>query len=275
VTGPDHVFRLANPLYLQIVGRRDVVGRAYLDVFPELTDTPLPGILDRVYQAGERFVSDEMLMPLDRAGTGTLEDCFFRFNLEPVRDAAGQVYGMMAVAVDLTPQVLARKSLERAHEEREALLRELEGASRAKDEFLAMLGHELRNPLSPILTALQLIRLRGVQGVDREREVIERQVRQLVGLVDDLLDVSRITRGKIELKPDWIPLAGLVVKAIEQASPLIEHRRHELRVDVPPALLVHADPARMSQVLSNILTNAAKYTQPGGLIEIRALQAGA
>jgi signal transduction histidine kinase/ActR/RegA family two-component response regulator len=270
LTGPDHVFQLANPLYLHIVGRRDLVGRAYRDAFPELAGTGIPDILDRVYRTGEPFVTEEMLIPLDRRGNGVPEECFFKFNLEPMRNASGAVYGMMAVAVDVTPQVSARKTLERAQVDREKLLRELESASRAKDEFLAMLGHELRNPLSPIVTALQLMRLRGVRGAEREREIIERQVRHVVGLVDDLLDVSRITRGVIELKRGRVRLAEVVAKAIEQASPLIEQRRHRLTVDVPEDLAVDGDSGRLSQVVANVLTNAARYTEPGGAIQVRA-----
>jgi signal transduction histidine kinase/ActR/RegA family two-component response regulator len=270
LTGPGHVFQLANPLYLQMVGRAGIVGKPYVEAFPELAGTPVVDVLDRVYRTGEPFVTSEMLVRLDRAGSGVLEDCYFRFNLEPLRNGAGDVYGMMAVAVDVTSQVVARKKLEQAHAEREQLLRELEAASRAKDEFLAMLGHELRNPLSPILTALQLMRLRGVQGAERERDVIERQVGHVVGLVDDLLDVSRITRGRLDLKRTRVQLAGIVSKAIEQASPLIEQRRHRLDVEVPDALWVDGDPGRLAQVVANLLTNAAKYTEPGGEITVRA-----
>src|SRR5262249_42165938 len=151
---------------------------------------------------------------------------YFKFNLEPMRNASGDVYAMMAVAVDITPQVSARRTLEKAHGERETLLLELENASRAKDEVLAMLGHEPRNPLAPILTALQLMALRGVQGAEKERAVIDRQVRHVVRLVDDLLDVSRITRGKIQLTIEPVRLADVVAKGIEMASPIIEQRMH-------------------------------------------------
>jgi signal transduction histidine kinase/ActR/RegA family two-component response regulator len=253
-----------------MVGRDDLVGQTYLQAFPELVGTQFPAILDHVYRSGQPFVSGEMLTPLDRTGHGHVEDCYFTFNLEPLRSPDGEVYGMMAVAVDVTPQVEARKSLERGQAEREALLEALQAASRAKDEFLAMLGHELRNPLAPILTALELMRLRGATGAERERAIIERQVRHVVGLVDDLLDVSRITRGTLELKPRHVALAGLVAQAIEQASPLIEQRRHRLRLDVPDDLPVFGDPGRLSQVVANLLTNAAKYTEPGGDIEIAA-----
>jgi signal transduction histidine kinase/ActR/RegA family two-component response regulator len=150
-----------------------------------------------------------------------------------------------------------------------------EAANRAKDEFLAILGHELRNPLSPILTALQLMKLRGNAGSDRERTIIERQVNHLVRLVDDLLDVARIARGKIELKTEIVEIAEIVAKAIEMASPLLEQRAHTLTVSVPKrGLWVNGDTTRLSQVISNLLTNAAKYTPPGGNVFVRAHQAG-
>ena len=146
-----------------------------------------------------------------------------------------------------------------------------ESANRAKDEFLAMLGHELRNPLSPILTALQLMKLRGEPGSERERTVIERQVSHLTRLVDDLLDVSRIARGRVELKTEIVEVAEVVAKAIEMASPLLEQRNHTLKVDVPRrGLRVDGDTTRLGQVISNLLTNAAKYTPPNGVVTVRA-----
>jgi CheY-like chemotaxis protein len=148
---------------------------------------------------------------------------------------------------------------------------EAERANRSKDEFLAVLGHELRNPLAPILTALHLMRLRGVDKAEKERTVIERQAHHLVRLVDDLLDVSRITRGKVALKKQRIELGRIVAKAIEMASPLLEQRQHELIVEVEArGLLVDADPERMAQVISNLLANAAKYTEKGGRITVAA-----
>ncbi len=151
----------------------------------------------------------------------------------------------------------------------DGLRRAAENANRAKDEFLAMLGHELRNPLSPIVTALQLMKLQGPNESERARAVIERQVTHLTRLVDDLLDVSRIARGKVELKADLVEIAEVVAKAIEMASPLLEQRNHTLAVQVPRSgLLVDADITRLSQVISNLLTNAAKYTPSGGHITI-------
>ncbi len=154
------------------------------------------------------------------------------------------------------------------------LFREARDADRRKDEFLAMLGHELRNPLAPIMTALELMRLRG--GAEREQQVIDRQVQHLARLVDDLLDVSRITRGKVQLAREPLEVASVLAKAIEMASPLFEQRAHVLSIDVPrEGLRVDADPVRLAQVIENLLTNAARYTEPGGRIRVSAAREGA
>jgi signal transduction histidine kinase len=170
-----------------------------------------------------------------------------------VEDAARQ----LALALDRAV------SYERLEQERQRA----ESASRAKDEFLAMLGHELRNPLSPILTATQLMRLRGEEIFEKERTVIERQCKHMIRLVDDLLDVSRITRGKVDLRRRPVEISEIVAQAVELASPAMEERAHRLTLDVPSSgMVVHADPARLAQVLANLLTNAAKYTPHGGSI---------
>ena len=161
-----------------------------------------------------------------------------------------------------------------ARERLEASERAALEANRRKDLFLAMLGHELRNPLAPIVTALEMMKLRGDQSSLREREVIERQVRHMVRLIDDLLDVSRIASGKFVVHLAPTAMSDVVEKAIEMAAPLIENRRHTLRVVVPaPGPLVSADPSRLAQVIANLLTNAAKYTEPGGHISITVSEA--
>jgi len=148
-----------------------------------------------------------------------------------------------------------------------------EEATRSKDEFLAMLGHELRNPLAPIMTALQLMRLKN--QTSREQEIIERQVASLMRLVDDLLDVSRITRGKIDLQRRFVELAEVAARAIETASPALERKQQHLDIDVPATgLVLHADPARLAQVIANLLTNASKYSDEGRVIALRARREG-
>ena len=148
-----------------------------------------------------------------------------------------------------------------------------EEATRAKDEFLAMLGHELRNPLSPIMTALQLMRLKN--QTSREHEVIERQVASLMRLVDDLLDVSRITRGKIDLRKRAVEFAEVAARAIETVSPALERKQQRLDIHVPKTgLVLHADPARVAQIISNLLNNASKYSDEGRVITLSAAREG-
>jgi signal transduction histidine kinase/ActR/RegA family two-component response regulator len=151
------------------------------------------------------------------------------------------------------------------------LYREAQQADRLKDEFLAMLGHELRNPLAPILTALDLMNLHAGDTFTRERTIIARQVQHVVRLVDDLLDVSRITRGKIHLQKDRVEVSDVIAKSVEMASPLFEQRFQQLTLSVPTAgLTVVGDQARLAQAMANLLTNAAKYTEPKGKIEVSA-----
>jgi signal transduction histidine kinase/DNA-binding response OmpR family regulator len=254
--GPHHVFEHANPSYLELIGRRSVTGKGVREALPELAGQGIFELLDEVYRTGTPHVGEAARVFVERSAGRGPEERYFDFVYHPMRSAAGEIEGIAVVAFDVTDLVRAR--------------RDAEGASRAKDEFLAMLGHELRNPLAPILTALQLMRLRGGDAHEHERTVIERQTRHLVRLVDDLLDVSRIARGKIELRKERIELADGVAKAIEMASPLLEERSHRLTVNVPRGLLLDADPARLAQIVANLVTNAAKYTESGGRIFVEA-----
>ncbi len=262
--GPTHVIELANPTACIIWGRRheDVINRPLFEALPEIRDQEFQDLLDDVYATGVPHIASEKPARLDRCGDGTLETVYLSFVYTPLRNARDEIDGILVIASDVTEQVRARKELSGLREAAEA-------ANRAKDEFLAMLGHELRNPLAPILTALQLLKLRGVDAAERERVIIERQVRHLVALVDDLLDVSRITRGKVELRKAPVEAADVVATAIETASPLLEQQRHELTVDVRrTGLTINADAGRLAQVVANLLTNAAKYTEPGGRVSV-------
>src|SRR5947209_2556042 len=157
------------------------------------------------------------------------------------------------------------------------LFREAQEADRRKDEFLAMLAHELRNPLAPILNATYLMRRRQIDdpALQRARDVVERQVQHMAHLVDELLDVSRITRGKIELQKQPLDLATLIAHAVETSRPLIDARRHQLFLTLPPEPVpLEADPDRLQQVLANLLNNAAKFTEPGGRIWLNGTREG-
>jgi PAS domain S-box-containing protein len=270
LVGPDFTFRLANRRYCDLMARSDLEGQAFAAAFPELQGGEAMRLLEQGSRAS--VAVDELRVELARADGG-LEERFLKLSLEPLDTTPGEEQGVILVAVDVTAEVRSRRSLERAHAEREELLVELTAANRTKDEFLAMLGHELRNPLSPIVTALQLMRMRGDSGGLREREIIERQVDHLVRLVDDLMDVARVTRGQIELKFEQVDIAQPLAKAVEMAGVLLERRRHRLEVDIAPGLQWQGDPMRLAQVVSNLLTNAARYTEPGGRVALRARRA--
>ncbi len=174
----------------------------------------------------------------------------------------------LEVALALADRAAVAIENARLFRELERARADAELANRSKDEFLAILGHELRNPLAPILTAVEVMELQAPETLARERTIIERQVRHMVRLVDDLLDVSRITRGKIDLKRERLELADVVAKALELASPLFVQRAHEVKVDVPSGRLVVGDEVRLAQVVANLLNNAAKYTPRRGHIEV-------
>ena len=283
VDGPQFVFELANQRYLELVGRpSDILGRTVREVFPELEGQGFFELLSRVYSTGEPFITTEAKILLDRKGDGELEELFVNVVYQPYFGLDGRTKGISVFGFDVTEQVVARHAVESAQREAERE-RELarisqaqaESANRAKDEFLAMLGHELRNPLSPILTALELMRLRNDSALLKERAVIERQARHLARLVDDLLDVSRIAQGKVDIKRRPIELAQLIGQSIEVAAPLLEERRHVLTTKVPTrGFLVDGDESRLVQVFSNLITNAAKYTESAGQIRVEAAREG-
>ncbi len=181
---------------------------------------------------------------------------------------SGRQYGAADLATAEEVAYRASIAIENAR-----LYSDVQRADRQKDEFLAVLAHELRNPLAPIRTALQLVRLSPNDRTMRDRawDVMDRQVQQMIRLVDDLLDVSRITRGKVELQKQRMELASVVSQAVETSRPIIEAAGHELTVTVPAEPIeLEADPTRIAQVFSNLLNNAAKYTPRGGHISITA-----
>ena len=186
--------------------------------------------------------------------------------ISPVRDRTGRIVAASKVARDITARKRAEKTLIDLNER----LRE---ADRRKDEFLAVLAHELRNPLAPISNALQILRLSSELSPTGEcsRAIMERQVNHLVRLVEDLLEVSRITRGKVELRRELVELVAVIGSAVETSRPLIEAASHQLAIAVSPEpILLEADPVRLAQVITNVLNNAAKYTNQGGQIWLTA-----
>ncbi len=260
--GPDFVIELANPELCKTWGRplEDFVNKPLLEVWPELREGIFLPLLEEVYRTGIPHYGNEARARSELDSDG--HPLYFNFVYSPYRGISGEIEGVLVVGTEVTAQVLARQEVE-------ALREAAEAANRSKDEFLAILGHELRGPLSPILGALYLLKLPGEsRGAEM---IIERQVHHLARLVDDLLDVSRISRGKVDLQLETLEITEIVTKANEMVAPLIRERRHELTTHVPQnGLTVLGDATRLSQVVSNLLTNAAKYTEPGGKIVIVA-----
>ena len=235
-----------------------------------LTDVMMPGVdgfgLVQAVRNRAALASIPVIMLSARAGDEA--------RLEGLAAGADDYLVKPFSARELEARVDAQIKTRQQRRAAEAARAIAEQAARAKDEFMAMLGHELRNPLAPILTTLQVMKLRGKGIFEKERALIDRQVRHVVRLVDDLLEVSRIARGKISLDRAPVDLGEIIADAIELASPLLEERMHHLTVDVDTDLPVDGDKMRLAQVFANLLTNAAKYTASGGSITVSAKRSG-
>jgi PAS domain S-box-containing protein len=227
----------------------EAIGQPITMIVPTDRPNEEPSLLHRLL-GGERI---EHFETVRMAKDGRRVDVSLTVSL--IRDAKGKVVGASKIARDITERKKA-----------EAALRD---ADRRKDEFLAILAHELRNPLAPIRNSLHILRLTASEDPTTQRigEMLERQVTHLVRLVDDLLEVSRITRGKVELRKEQVEVAAVVRSAVETSDPLIEAAGHQLALALPSEpLILEGDPVRLAQVLANLLNNAAKFTPPGGQI---------
>jgi PAS domain S-box-containing protein len=217
----------------------------------------LPGVIERwraSVASGARF---EMIFGL-KGADGTFRPFLTRG--APVHDADSQIVRWFGTNVDISEQQAAQESLRQA--------------DRRKDEFLATLAHELRNPLAPVSNAVMLLKTKGDDAQMREwaSTIIERQAQSMARMLDDLLDVSRITRGTLTLQKQRVSLASVVDNAVEVAQPILTARRHQLTINLPSTTIeVEVDPLRLTQLIGNLLINAAKYTDPGGRIELSAV----
>jgi PAS domain S-box-containing protein len=252
----------------------EIIGHSVLKLIPSHLADEEPGILAKL-KRGERIAHYETVRVRK---DGSLLDV--SLTVSPIKDAGGRIIGASKIARDITQKKRDEKSLQElfaaaqreiANRERaEAALREND---RRKDEFLATLAHELRNPLAPIRQAALVSKAPTATEAQKRwaHEVINRQVQNMALLLDDLLDISRVTRGVLELRKEPTELAAVVDAAVETARPILDDRRHTLSIRLPPEPVVFsADRLRLAQVLSNLLTNAAKYTDPQGHIELRA-----
>ncbi len=255
--GPQHVFELANPGYMQLVSNRPISGRTVAEALPEVVAQGYVSLLDQVYTTGQAFSA--IAAPYAHPGPdGAMVTRFLDFVYQPIKDADGEVSGIFVTGVDVTNRALADVALR--------------SADRRKDEFLAMLAHELRNPLAPIRNAAELISRRGSddEATQHAAEIVRRQAIQLTRIVDDLLDVSRISTGRIYLKHETLLLSDVIDNAIETVAPLWREKHQEIsiRSSLEPVYVV-GDLARLVQSFANVMTNAAKYTARGGQIGIQ------
>lgn len=260
VRGDECIVENANRAYLDLFGGRDGIGKPFAEALPDATGPAHEAVARALASRGNQ-VARELTVPPHRHRE--LTDTHWSFVFTPVRDeGGGPPRHVVAIGIDVTDDV-------RARHKRDAVAADAVTANMAKDQFLAALSHELRNPLSPILTGLQLMRTRGVSC--HELDVIDRQIAVIRRLVDDLLDISRIGRGQIELRKEPVEIADVVARAIETVDPLLKERQQQLAMLVPArGLRAEIDSARMAQVFANLITNAAKYSERGSEITIRA-----
>ena len=251
--GPEFVIELANDSVCLLWGRtqQQVIGKPLFEALPEAAGQGFEELLRGVLQTGKTVIASELPSFIER--TGKQVTVYWTFVYEPLYEPDGTIDSVIVVATDMTEQKLAKLALTEA--------------SQRKDEFLAMLGHELRNPLAPLRNTLQLLQMSGGQDetVDSSVALMTRQVDHLVRLVDDLLDMSRINQGKIELRRERLELGELIAHTTKAIRPLYEaNNRHLLVSPLAAPVYLKGDSTRLAQALTNLLTNAAKYTNKGG-----------
>jgi PAS domain S-box-containing protein len=257
VVDPELCYILANPVYRALAGDALVIGRSIKEVFAAPIVRIVGPLVRRVLETDEPLHVPECSVPdgVDR---------WWNISLVPLHEQNANPTSVLILTEDITVRKEAESELHRS----QAVLQD---GDRRKDEFLATLAHELRNPLAPIRTAAQILGSPKLapQQLRWAQSVIQRQVGHMALLLDDLLDIARITRGKLELKRERVRLTEIVEAAVEAARPLLDGKHHNFCVALPTEeLILYADPLRLSQVLSNLLTNSAKYTDPGGHIEL-------
>ena len=255
--GPDHVFEMVNPAYSQLISNRDVIDKPLVQALPEAAEQGFLDLLDQVYRSGKayRALGAEFTFQATPESPKVVRHLDFVY--QPIVNAEGQVTGIFIEGSDTSERFRAENALREA--------------DRRKDEFLAMLAHELRNPLAPIRNAAQILARKFFRdrAAQAPIEMVQRQVTHLTRLVDDLLDVSRISQGRIELRREDLMLNAALDQALETVAPMAREKQQHITLESSfEALWVNADRARLVQMFVNVLANAVKYTHMGGHIRV-------
>ena len=265
-SGPDHTITLVNHAYERLVGRAqdELLARSFADVQPEVVEQGYVALLDQAYASGKPFVGRAMPVQLRRDESKEADTLHVDFVYQPILDDAGTVTGILVQGADVTDRVRAESEL-RASED--ALRR----ANANKDRFLAVLGHELRNPLAPIQTAAEVLRLTvgKTESAQKCLDIIMRQTRYMSALVEDVFDVARVASGRLAMNRELLDVNAIVDIAVEQMRPKIDERAHDIVVTHATGhAWVEGDKVRMTQVIGNLLANAIRYTPSGGVITV-------
>lgn len=268
--GPEHVFEIVNAAYRTVVGHRKLEGLPVRQALPELTDSGLFEVLDRVYATNEPFIARALPVRVQRTPDGPLEEAILDFIYQPITDADGKVVGIMVQGSDITAERTMQLERDALLASEQAARTEAERANRLKDEFLATVSHELRTPLTGILGWLQLLRggqLDATRTV-RALETAERNGRALAQIVDDILDVSRIMSGKLKLEVEPVRVADAIDGALDAVRPAATAKDIRLNATLDSSAMVMGDAGRLQQVVWNLIANAVKFTPKGGKIAI-------
>ncbi len=284
VDGKTHVICYVNPAFAQLVGKepKDLIDRPFTKAVPEGVENDCKAIMDRVYLTGvpENLLEQEHRQSQPRP-------VYWSYAMWAILGANERPVGVMIQITDATEMANFRQQSVEINESlmisgiqqheltavAESLSAKLQSTVEMRDRFIAVMSHELRNPLTTLSSGLEILRLAGADAaiVETARDMMERQLKQMVRLVDDLLDVSRITAGKLELQKETVELSVIIRDAAESCRTLIDDQGHKLTITLPlgPVFLL-ADSTRLTQVFSNLLSNAAKYSERGGEILLSA-----